>query len=167
MFKRRSVVPTLLLLGALVGCQPAAPPAPAALSDKDVSDIKAVTDRWVNDFLTNKRDDLANILTADMILLPPNMGPQVGRDASMAYLKSYPTITKFTVTKDEVTGVGDLAYLRGTYSIDVTMPDKSTAHENGTAIEIHRKQADGSWPYSRLIWHSSEPLPTAAPAPKK
>lgn len=132
----------------------------AALSDKDVNDIKAMIDRWVEDALS-KRDDFANILASDMILQPPNAAPILGHDASVAYLKAYPTITKFTVTKDEVVGRGDLAYARGTYVIEALLPDKTPVHENGTYLEIHRKQADGSWPYTRVIWHSTEPLPSA------
>jgi ketosteroid isomerase-like protein len=159
----RRVVPALFLLGALTACQP----APADLSDKDVTDIKAMVDRWVGDFATNKRDDVASIITADMVLLPPNTAPLVGHDAAMGYLKAYPPITKFTATKDEVVGHGDLAYVRGSYSIDVTLPDKSAMHEDGTYIDIHRKQKDGTWPYSRLIWHSSNPMPAPAPAKKK
>ena len=156
--RTRCVVSALFLVGTLSGCQP----APASLSEADVSDINAIIDRWVNDFLTNNRDDLANIITADMVLLPPNTAPLVGRAAAMEYMKAYPAITRFTVTKDEVAGRGDLAYVRGTYSIDVTLPDNSPGHEQGTYIEIHRKQQDGTWPYSRLIWHSSEPVPPPA-----
>ena len=162
MHMRRSVVSGLFLLGSLSGCQP----APATFSEKEVTDVKAVVDRWVNDFLTNKRDDVANIITADMVLLPPNAAPLVGHDAAMAYLKAYPPITKLTVTKDEVVGHGDVAYVRGTYAIDVMLPGTGAAHEQGTYLQIHRKQTDGTWPYSRLTWHSSEPLPPAAPAKK-
>src|SRR5436190_6961913 len=110
---RRSGITALFLVAALVGCAP----APANLSEKDVGDIKGMIDRWADDFVANKRDDLANIITADMVLLPPNAAPLVGHDAAMAYMKAYPTITKFVATKDEVVGHGDLAYVRGTYSI--------------------------------------------------
>jgi len=158
-------MPALSLVATLFACAPA--PAPATLSEKDVADIKGMVDRWAGDFVANKRDDLANIITADMILLPPNAAPLVGRDAAMAYIKGYPPITRFTATADEVVGHGDLAYVRGTYSIDLVLPDKTTAHDQGTYLEIHRKQADGSWPYSRLSWHSSEPVPVVAPAEVK
>jgi ketosteroid isomerase-like protein len=161
MHTRCSLLSELILLGLLSACQP----PPATLSEKDVTDINAVVDRWVNDFVTNTRDDVANIITADMVLLPPNTGPVVGHDAAMAYLKAYPSITKFTVTKDEVVGHGDVAYVRGTYAIDVMLPETGAAHEQGTYLAIHRRQQDGGWPYSRLTWHSSEPLPPAAPTP--
>ena len=160
MHRTRSIVPALLLV-ALAACSPA---APAKLSEQDVTDIKASVDRWVDDFLTNKKDDLTNLITDDMVLLPPNSAPMVGREASMNYMKAYPTITKFTATKDEVDGVGDVAYVRGTYSIDATLPDSTSIHDEGTYLEVHRKQADGSWRYSRLSWHSSQPLPAPAPA---
>jgi ketosteroid isomerase-like protein len=156
-------MPTLSLVAVLGACAP----APATLSEKDVADIKGMVTRWTDDFVANKRDDLANIITADMVLLPPNAGPLVGRDAAMAYIRTYPTITGFTATADEVVGLGDLAYVRGTYSIDLVLPDKTTAHDQGTYLEIHRKQADGTWPYSRLSWHSSQPAPATAPAEAK
>ena len=162
MCTRRNVVTALFLLGVFSACQPTL----ENLSEKDAGDIKTVIDRWVDDFLTNKRDDVANIITADMVLLPANAAPLVGRDAAMAYLKAYPPITKFVVTKDEVVGHGDVAYVRGTYAIDVMLPGTGAAHEQGTYLEIHRKQKDGTWSYSRLIWHSSEPLPPGAPAKK-
>ena len=160
---RHSGIPALFIVAALVACAP----APANISEKDVSDIKGVVDRWADDFVANKRDDLANVITADVVLMPPNAAPLVGHDAAMAYMKAYPTITKFIVTKDEVVGHGDLAYVRGTYSIDLVLPDKTAAHDQGTYLEIHRKQTDGTWPYSRLSWHSTEPVPAAAPAALK
>ena len=158
MHTRRNLLSGLFLLGSLSACQP----APATLSEKDVADIKAVVDRWINDLVTDKRDDLGNIIAADMVLLPPNSGPVVGLDAAMAYLKAYPPITKFTATKDEVVGHGDIAYVRGTYSIEVAL-ETGAAREQGTYLQINRRQQDGTWAYSRLSWHSSDPLP-AAPA---
>ena len=163
MHTRRSIIPLILAFGVFSSCQP----APASLSEKDVSDIKASVDRWVSDFLSNKRDDLGSIITDDIVLMPPNAAPISGRDAAMAYMKGYPPITKFTATKDEVVGQGDLAYVRGSYSIDVTLPDKSTSHDQGTFLETHRKQSDGTWRYSRLMWHSAEPVPAPAQASAK
>lgn len=161
---RPNLPAALFLLGTLAACQSAPAPAPAGLSEKDVSDIKATVDRWVNDFVTNQRDSVANLMTADLVMLPPNTKPLEGRDAAMGYLKAYPPIAQFTVTTAEVVGLGDLAYVRGTYSIDVTLP-AGPAHEEGTFLEIHRKQSDGSWPYARLIWHATAPPAAPAPSP--
>ncbi|HKS07294.1 MAG TPA: DUF4440 domain-containing protein [Gemmatimonadaceae bacterium] len=162
MHTRRSAVPALVLLAALTACQP----APQAISEKDVADLGAVIDRWI-DGVINNRDSLANIIASDVIMMPPNQAPIVGHEAVMAYLKAYPTVTKFTANKQEVTGNGDLAYVRGTYAIDVKLPDNTAVHEDGTFLEVHRKQADGSWPYTRLIYHSTTPLPAPAPPPTR
>lgn len=164
--RRSAAVGTILFLVTVAGCAPAPAPVSAELSAKDVADIKAVIDRWRSDFVDNKRDDLASIITGDMVMMPPNGQPVVGKDAAMTYMKAYPTITKFDVTTDEVSGHGDLAYARGVYSIDVTLPDKTTAHEQGSFLEVHQKQADGSWPYARLIWHPNDPLPAPTAAKK-
>ena len=155
--RRRFAVASLV---ALAACQQ----APANITEKDIADIKASVARWRDDFVNNKRDDLANIVSDDMVLMPANMAPLVGKEASMTFMKGYPTINKFEYTTDEVVGVNDLAYVRGTYALDVTLPDSTKVHDNGVFLETHRKQADGSWRYSRLAWHSTDP-PPAPPAP--
>jgi hypothetical protein len=66
-------MPALSLIAALVACAPA--PAPADLTEKDVADIKGMVDRWTAALAANKRDDLANVITTDMVLLPPNAAP--------------------------------------------------------------------------------------------
>jgi ketosteroid isomerase-like protein len=76
--------------------------------------------------------------------------------------QSYPKITSFTVDAVEIVGRGDLAYATGKFKIGLTMPDGSAGSDQGSFIEIHRKQADGAWPYTRLMWHSDNPV--AVPA---
>ena len=159
---RRNVALGMIVFFAAIGsCTAPAPPS-AELTAKDVADIKAVIERWRIAFVENKRDDLANVITADVVLMPPNVQPFVGKDAAMGYMKAFPAITRFDVTTDEVIGRGDVAYVRGTYSLDLTLADSTKAHDQGSFLEIHHKQADGSWPYTRLIWHSNDPVPAAA-----
>ncbi|MFI5311007.1 MAG: YybH family protein [Gemmatimonadales bacterium] len=158
-------VVTIALLAVTAGCQSA--PASTELSDADVTAVKSQIDRWAKAALAADWTAGLKELTNDAVWLPPNAAPLVGHDALLAWLNSYPKITRFDHTVDEVVGHGDLAYARGTYDIDVTLPDKTTATEKGSFLEIHRKQADGTWRYTRVSHHPSSPPPAPAAAAKK
>lgn len=162
--KRRNSLTIVFTLGVLLAaCQPAA----SELSEADVTAIKAKTDRYVAAALASDWDVAGKELSSDIVFLPPNAAPVVGHDAAMTYLRNYPKITGFTVNVDEVRGRGDLAYARGTYMISVELPDKSAATENGAFLETHRKQADGTWRYAHIMWHSMSPPPAPPAATKK
>ena len=47
---------------------------------------------------------------------------------------------------EEIGGSGQIAYAYGFYGFSEGVP-------NGKFLEIREKQADGSWPVSRLIWN--------------
>jgi ketosteroid isomerase-like protein len=66
----------------------------------------------------------------------------------------------------EAVGSGDLAYLRGTYSMTFSIPGVPTPiEEQGKFRQIYRKQSDGSWKMTREIYNSDLPLPTPPPTP--
>ena len=75
-----------------------------------------------------------------------------------------PRLTGFTANAEEVSGHGDLAYVRGTYELKMVMPDRSATTDRGTFLEIHRRRSDGTWPYTRVMFHSTEPVRPAAPS---
>jgi hypothetical protein len=81
------------------------------------------------------------------------------------WAKSLPKIT-LTTTADEVTGHGDLAYVRGTFGVTATLPDGSTMNDKGSFLEIRRQQADGTWALTRDIWHSDLPAPPTTADPR-
>jgi len=136
-----------------------------AFSDADAAAVRANIEEYRLAALGGQWDAWGSTLTADVIACPPNQAPLVGREAAVAFGKAFPKLTSFTITVDEVTGQGDLAYARITYAFTAAMADGTSLNEKGSSIEIHRRQADGSWPYHRLIWHSDSPTPPA-PATK-
>ena len=65
------------------------------------------------------------------------------------------TITRFVQTVDEVGGEGTLAYVRGKSEVAWTMEDQGKSQRwrtGGNFMAILRKQADGRWLMSHLIW---------------
>lgn len=68
----------------------------------------------------------------------------------------------------EVDGRGDLAYVRGRYSMVMALPSQPELSESGKYIEIWRKQPDGSWKLFRDIFNAdAPPAPAAAPPATK
>lgn len=151
----------LSLLASLAACRPAAPELP----DADVAAIRANIDAYVRTALAGDWDAWGKTLATDVVYMPPNQPALLGREAVVAFGKSFPKLTRLSVTPEDVTGRGDLAYARGKYSYAATLPDGSTISESGSFLEIHRRQADGSWLYTQLIWHADSP-PAPAPAPR-
>lgn len=135
--------------------RPSSPP----FTDVEARAIRGVVADWVKSGLAADADANSRRFTADGVILPPNGAPVVGREAIRRYLADYPKITSFTTTIDEVTGEGNIAFARGRYDITVQLPDGTSLNDKGSFLEVHQRQADGSWPYTRLMWHSDIPVP--------
>ncbi|MFI5309830.1 MAG: YybH family protein [Gemmatimonadales bacterium] len=161
-FPHRSTM-GVVLLAFLAACQPSIPDVSQA--DKDA--IKATVDKYIAAVLAKDLDSFGKTLMPDVFYSGQNYAPLKGRDAAVAFLNAFPKVTKFTTTIDDVAGHGDLAYERGTYAIDVSLPDATSMTEHGAYLTVFRRQADGSWLYSQLLYHSTDPLPAPAPAKKK
>ncbi len=153
-FCHKLAVPLLLPLG-LAACQ-----APVnEFTDRDADAIRALIDTYVSSALVADWDAWGNTLSSDVIFFSPNQAPLVGHDAVMAWIREFPTLTSFTAPVDEVSGIGDLAYAHGTYSLTTNLPDGSSVNEQGSYVNLFRRQPDGSWRYSHNIWHSNSPVP--------
>jgi len=150
---------TLLCAVALAACS-----APSGLSASDVTAVRESIDAYVRTALANDWDRWGKVLLADVVAMPPNHAPLVGRDAAVAFVKTFPKLTQFNVNIDEITGGGGTAYCRGTYSLTFQMPDGKSSTEKGSFLEIHKRQSDGTWPYARLMWHSDAAPPEPAPS---
>src|SRR5262247_2029043 len=132
------------------------------LDQTDVNSVKAQIDRYVQAALDGDWDAWGKTLTADVFYSPPNQAPINSREAALAWAKTFLKIKRFTVDIQEVISDGDLAYARGTYALELSLPDGSPAIERGAFLEVHRRQADGAWLYSHAMWHSTEPVPALA-----
>ena len=162
MHRRRQITMCLVALAAITACQPPV----SELSEADKAAVQATIEKYRVAAVAAKWDEWGTTLTDDISYSPPNMAVMKGRAAVVAWAKTFPKIVNLAPKIDEISGRGDLAYVIGTYTLDVTLPDGKPMTEHGSFMEIHRRQADGSWPYTRLQYHSTDPLP-AAPAPAK
>ena len=137
--------------------------APAGLSEMDKTAIRKVVDQAMVIANAPTKDWAAYTrayYAEDAVVLEPNMPAVKGRAAIESLFLKFPSMTDFKVGLVEVEGRGDLAYVRGKYSMSVIPPGASEPiKDTGKYIEIWRKQADGSWKVIRDIYNSDLPLP--------
>ena len=132
--------------------------APGALPAQDVAAIRAASAASA----AAAGKDMAAwfaILADDVVLLPANAPAIAGRAAAEKYFRGFPPFKDLRVEPIEIEGRGDLAYVRGRYSIVVTPPGAPEQRDSGKYLEIWRKQADGTWKMTRDI--STSDLPAA------
>ncbi|MDO8545330.1 MAG: DUF4440 domain-containing protein [Opitutaceae bacterium] len=108
----------------------------------------------------NQRDwpTLLTVFTDDIVFMPPNAPEVIGRKAVEAMLKTYPAFKNLRLEPQEISGAGNLAYVRGRYSMVMTPSNQPEQPDAGKYIEIWRKQSDGKWKYARGIFNSDLPL---------
>ncbi|MCY2958848.1 MAG: DUF4440 domain-containing protein [Planctomycetota bacterium] len=153
----------VLVLSVLSACRSTggsgAAACPATLPSADRAAIVANDGAWLKALRAADWTAAAATYTKDAMLLPPN-GPAVtGRDAIRAWFVAGPPIVSMEIEELEIEGCCDVAYLRGTYRLAVSPPGLGTIREKGKYIEIHRKQADGTWLKSHDMFSSDDPAP--------
>lgn len=144
---------------AAVSCQPQAE-APASLSQEDVTAIREFAAAYRDAALAQDFESLAALYTPDGVRNPPNAPPA---EASPSSLRAgYQGVTELENAPDRIEGRGDLAHARGSYSITVASEGvDAPISDTGHYVAILRKQEDGRWLMSYLIFNSDQPPPQA------
>ena len=132
----------------------------AALSSADIAAIRASEEAFAQNAKT--RNDSANAAqyTESAVFMPPNQPAVTGRAAIGRWMSGFPPMSDFGLTPIDIDGRGDLAYVRGTYSLTIAASGKVPAMpDHGKYVEIRRKQPDGSWLMAVDIFNSDVPAP--------
>ena len=126
-----------------------------ALTAEDLSTIQSSSHEFAKLMVDGDFDELVKLYTHDAVLMPPHHPAVEGQDALLAWLKTFPKVSKFSLSISDVGGYGDIAYVRG----HATM----TSHPEGAAepvdevmkyVEIRKKQVNGSWLMAVDIFNS-------------
>lgn len=147
--------PTLLAIALFAS---ACAPPPAALSEADLAAIRAAADEFEEAGANNDWAAVAALYTEDAVLMPPNAPSVTGRAAVQEVFGQFPTLTSFELTIDDIQGSGDVAVVRGSYTLAMDIEGQSV-EDSGKYLEVRRKQADGSWPLVIDTWNSDIPVP--------
>ena len=149
-----------LALVAIASCRPqGSDHAPASLSDADRQAIQSVSDRFRQHLVARELDSLSTLYTEDAVVMPPNHAAITGKNEIRQWQQGYPPIADFALNNEQIEGVGDLAYVRGRYVMQVTGAPADT----GKFVEIRRRQPDGSWRIAVDMFNSN----LAPPEPPK
>jgi uncharacterized protein (TIGR02246 family) len=154
-----AVVIVLAAFGAS-GCQERDAPQLAA---GDATALRAALDAYFNAANSGDASLWAALYTADAVMMPPNSPAVEGRAAIESWLAKMPVkISEFRGRALNVDGAGDLAYIRGTYSMNIQMPGASRpVAQQGKLLQVYARQPAGSWLLVRDMW--SADAPPAAP----
>jgi uncharacterized protein (TIGR02246 family) len=138
----------------LSGSETAAPkPADPAL-------VRDVLEHYRTSWLKNDPDGVRACFTQDAVLMPhhglePIVGMKAINDFWFPPTNTRTTILSFARTTDEIEINGTRAYARGRSEVAWRVEDKGTSVDWRTAgnyMTILKKQADGKWLISHLIW---------------
>jgi ketosteroid isomerase-like protein len=131
------------------------PARTSGLFAKDDATLRAGVKTFRQRTLAGDVEGVAGSYARDAVILPSGATPVKGRAKIRAFLGAGPKPSRFQLLIDEIDGRGDLAFMRGTYSITTRAPGarKSTT-DRGKWLEIHRRSRDGSWPIAVDIFNS-------------
>ena len=162
----------ILVLFGLTSCQPPAQEEstmmesetsemaePAPLSAEDVAAVNALTQAWAEAARANDWAALAALYTQDAVLMPPNHEAVRGRSAIQEFFGTFPPVSDLQLNGTEVDGVGDVAFVTGSYSLTLAPEGVEPIQDSGKFLDIRRKQADGSWLFHLDQYNSDLPLP--------
>ena len=97
----------------------------------------------------------------DVVYLPPNLPTREGIedcvDVNRFYFEQYESTEKFSVQEIEVSN--RFAFIRTNYTYDGSPKGEGEPlHEDGKAIFIMKRDANGDWLATHLMWNSNLPL---------
>jgi ketosteroid isomerase-like protein len=116
------------------------------LSAADIKKINESTQIAMDAALSRDFTTWAAIFLDDAVIYPPNEPAVKGRAAIRAWLEKFPPITEFKLNNEKIEGREDLAYILGTYTMTITLPNApGPVKDIGKFVTVLRKQADGSW----------------------
>jgi ketosteroid isomerase-like protein len=142
----------------LIGCNPK-PQSVGRLTAEDSLALRKIAERDAPIVLSRDWGALAAEYAEDAVRMPPN-GPAVqGRDAIHRMLQEMPPISAFTFRLVDLQGDGNLAYMRGAWSITVAPAGASKpVSDSGKILVVLRKEPAGSWVRVADAWNSDVPL---------
>jgi ketosteroid isomerase-like protein len=154
---RLTIFPFIALLFA--ACEP----SPAALTDEDVTALRELGQSYVQSFSAGDADGVAAVYTTGAVEMPPNLparsGVDVIRSAYAAYFELGAETVEFAMTVAQIDGYDGLAFDRGAWSWTGREADGAElVTQAGKYLAIARRQDDGSWLYTAMIWNSDAPF---------
>ncbi len=136
------------------------------MANNDTADAEAIGAfaKQANDaFSARDLPAFIDFFDEDVVAMPPDRDPIIGRDAWQSWLESWWDRVSFasaTATSDEIHVMGDWAFERHSEETTSDLPDGTQRQSRNKGIWMLRRQDDGSWRIARYIWNAN-PVPEA------
>lgn len=146
-----------VLLTATLACGGS---SPEPLSQAERDSLREADRQMQESVAQGDWDAVAGHYAEDAYLDPPEATPVQGREEIRNYFVStLAAVSEFELEPLYVDGEGDLAYVRGRWSLAAEVPDAggdtSTVRDGGSYLVVRRKQDDGRWLIVQDIVQSS------------
>lgn len=129
-----------------------------ALSETDVSAIKRMMDEWTTALVKKDWDTWQAYWAEDGVLMPPDHERIVGRADLVAFASgSFGPVKSFAFSDWTVDGIGDLAVVTNTISIEFEDADAAEIAASNDQMLFLRRHADGNWRVHKVIFNGSGP----------
>lgn len=129
--------------------------AAAELTASDRDSIRAYVARFDQKVMAQDWPAVVAFYSDDAVLLPPHRSEVRGRDAITKFFQEFPKFTNFKQQVEEIEGDENFAYPRGTFETSMIPPGaKAPVNDKGKVLAVWRKQPNGSWLVTRVIWNS-------------
>lgn len=154
-----SAAAAALLLAACGG-----QPDGTGLTDRDSAALRAVERAYVEAWLADDTAAVLATLAPDAVIMPPRTRPLTTRDEIRSFWwpndGSRTRVTHYATTIDEIGGVANMAYMRGTGELSFvyekdTLRMEQTSRSN--VLTVLDRGADGRWRIHRRMWGPTAP----------
>jgi ketosteroid isomerase-like protein len=133
---------------------------PKGLATEDVAAIRNTLQRFRDAWLRGKPDEVMAELTPDAVIMPHHgVKPRAGAAAVKAFWwptnSPSATVTRFDQIHDEIAGDGDIAYVRGSATVEYEWGEvgKERRYRNvGTTLTVLRRAGPQQWRISLRMW---------------
>jgi ketosteroid isomerase-like protein len=132
------------------------------MSKSDIAKIRTVIRQYVAACNAGDLPAFEKTLDREMIFMPPDARQAKGRKATSAAVKSAlfdPFKLKLGVTKiGPLFVLGSRAFGTGSFTLELTPRSGGNGSKSaGKYIHAFRKQRDGSWKYTHVIFNNDKP----------
>ena len=134
-------------------------PASRPTLEQDLAAITEFNRRYLKAINDEDIATLSSLTTDDHIMIASGRAPLVGKaandEANGRVFKQFDIVETWTPVETVVDG--DLAYQRGTFTVEATpRAGGSTTKTSGNFLRIYRRQPNGEWRMTRDMFNSAQ-----------
>ena len=124
------------------------------LSNQDVDAIEEVHNCWIREELAGNSAQVIELCLNDVMWIPPNARPLVGKEAIEQYLsESSEELKDVNVKEVMIRGSGSVAYLTSCYHSRFVVEGQTEMQEAaGTHLWVLHKTEGGEWRVAIVAW---------------